>query len=267
MADDTGGATAQLPATTGAAAATSVKATAPKPEAPKEPSSSQDSAMADTEPADQAQLAQPPEGELGFRDAMPRLTISKANAHLPEPASVKPTDKMPAEDDDVEVKDAAQVAPGEATGEPTAAPAEEPDEGVANEPAVSAPAADKSKARRKSTAAESKAKKLNKKSSRARIVHLDAKSGDHFFVKLKGYPPWPAIICDEDMLPLSLIKNRPVTAARPDGSYREDYADGGKKAADRTYPVMYLFTNELYVHLSPAIAFHRHKGRFELISI
>lgn len=47
------------------------------------------------------------------------------------------------------------------------------------------------------------------------------------------------------MLPSQLIKTRPVSAARPDGSYREDYADGGKRAHDRTYPVMYLYTYEL----------------------
>jgi hypothetical protein len=95
-------------------------------------------------------------------------------------------------------------------------------------------------ARRKSVG-----QKLNRKGSKARLVHLDAKPGDHYFVKLKGYPAWPAVICDEDMLPQTLIKGRPVTAARPDGTYREDYADGGKRAADRTFPVMYLYTNEL----------------------
>lgn len=95
-------------------------------------------------------------------------------------------------------------------------------------------------ARRKSVG-----QKLNRKGSKARIVHLDAKPGDHYFVKLKGYPAWPAVICDEDMLPQTLIKGRPVTAARPDGTYREDYADGGKRAGDRTFPVMYLYTNEL----------------------
>ncbi|KIH87829.1 hypothetical protein SPBR_04874 [Sporothrix brasiliensis 5110] len=94
-------------------------------------------------------------------------------------------------------------------------------------------------ARRKSVG-----QKLNRKGSKARIVHLDAKPGDHYFVKLKGYPAWPAVVCDEDMLPQTLIKGRPVTAARPDGTYREDYADGGKRAADRTFPVMYLYTNE-----------------------
>ncbi len=132
-----------------------------------------------------------------------------------------------------------------ATGAEAAEEEEEAEPAVANEAAAPTPTADKSKARRKSAAGDSKGKKLNEKASKARILHLDAKPGDHFFVKLKGYPPWPAIICDEDMLPVSLIKSRPVTAARSDGSYREDYADGGKRAADRTYPVMYLFTNEL----------------------
>ncbi|GJC92230.1 PWWP domain-containing protein [Colletotrichum higginsianum] len=68
--------------------------------------------------------------------------------------------------------------------------------------------------------------------------------GDHFLVKLKGYPQWPVIVCDEEMLPETLIKSRPVTAQRADGTYREDYADGGKRQNDRTFPVMYLRTNE-----------------------
>ena len=106
--------------------------------------------------------------------------------------------------------------------------------------------ASKSKAKRKSIGAgESKGKKLNKKQSKQRVLHLDAKPGEHYFVKLKGHPQWPVIICDEDMLPASLLKTRPVTAKRADGSYREDFADGGKKVADRTFPVMYLETNEL----------------------
>ena len=46
-------------------------------------------------------------------------------------------------------------------------------------------------------------------------------------------------------LPHARIKTRPVSAARSDGSYREDFADGGKRAADRTFPIMYLATNEL----------------------
>lgn len=106
--------------------------------------------------------------------------------------------------------------------------------------------ADKSKSRRKSIGGgAAKGKKLNKKASKPRMMNLDAEPGDHYFVKLKGFPQWPVIICDEDMLPASLLKSRPVTAKRADGTYREDYADGGKNIADRTFPVMYLHTNEL----------------------
>jgi hypothetical protein len=104
---------------------------------------------------------------------------------------------------------------------------------------------DKSKSRRKSIGGgAAKGKKLNKKASKPRMLNLDAEPGDHYFVKLKGFPQWPVIICDEDMLPASLLKSRPVTAKRADGTYREDYADGGKNIADRTFPVMYLHTNE-----------------------
>lgn len=102
--------------------------------------------------------------------------------------------------------------------------------------------------RRKSSGVpEHQKKKLNKKASKAKMTHTDAKPGDYFMIRLKGYPLWPGIVCDETMLPNTLLKNRPVTAARPDGTYREDYADGGAKVKDRTFPVMYLHTNELYV--------------------
>ncbi|KAF3762398.1 hypothetical protein M406DRAFT_264694 [Cryphonectria parasitica EP155] len=111
--------------------------------------------------------------------------------------------------------------------------------------AATATPKNKAPARRKSTAGESaKGKKLNKKASKAAILHTDAKPGEHYFIKLKGFPQWPCIICDEDMLPHALLKSRPVSAARPDGQYREDFADGGKRAADRTFPIMYLATNE-----------------------
>lgn len=76
-------------------------------------------------------------------------------------------------------------------------------------------------------------------------LRLDAKPGDYYWARLKGYPPWPSIICDEEMLPEILLGTRPVTAMRPDGSYREDYQDDGKNVRDRTYPIMYLHTNEL----------------------
>jgi len=130
-----------------------------------------------------------------------------------------------------------------ANADKTPAPAEAP---ATADAAATGPTPSKSHAKRKSVgSADLKGKKLNKKASKARILHIDAQPGEHFFVKLKGFPQWPVIICDEDMLPTSLIKSRPVTAKRADGTYRDDYQDGAKKASDRTFPVMYLHTNEL----------------------
>ena len=71
------------------------------------------------------------------------------------------------------------------------------------------------------------------------------KPGDYWYVRMKGYAPWPAIICSEGMLPVSLLERRPVSAQRPDGTWRVDFDDGGKNLRDRRYPVMFLGTNEL----------------------
>ena len=138
-------------------------------------------------------------------------------------------------DEDTEMKD--DVKP-----EDTALPSD-----GSVEPVVSTPAsAGKIKGHRKSGGIpEHKGKKLNKKASKAKITHIDAKPGDYFYVRLKGYPLWPAIVCDESMLPTTLLKSRPASAARPDGTYRPEYEDGGAKAKDRTFAVMYLHTNEL----------------------
>ena len=101
--------------------------------------------------------------------------------------------------------------------------------------------------KRKSTAGvpEHKTKKLNKKKSLPKITHLDAQPGEYYFARLKSYPPWPAIICDEGMLPHSLLSTRPVTTKQADGTYKEAYADGGKRVHERTFPIMFLHTNEL----------------------
>lgn len=106
-----------------------------------------------------------------------------------------------------------------------------------------APASTNKNGRRKSSGGT--AKKLNKKQSRASMAHLDAKAGDYYFIKMKGYPKWPGIVASEDMLPESITSKRPVSAARPDGTYREDFQDGGKRVLDRTFPCMFLATNEL----------------------
>lgn len=204
----------------------------------------------------------------------PAVTEKPAEAAEPAAESEKPvetteTEAPPeksdekADSEDVEMKDASESAPAEPESEakeqPSADKAETKEEPVTDEPeskeepaadkpeTQEEPAADKAKAsRRKSSgASEPKGKKLNKKQSKARILNLNAQPGDHFLVKLKGFPPWPAVICDEDMLPGPIIASRPVTARRADGTYREDFADGGKRANDRTFPVMYLYTNEL----------------------
>jgi hypothetical protein len=88
-------------------------------------------------------------------------------------------------------------------------------------------------------------KQLKKKQSRLALAHLHAKPGDYYYIKFKGSQPWPGIVASEEMLPEAIKKMRPVTAARPDGSYREDMAEGGKNVLDRTYPCMFFHTNEL----------------------
>ncbi|OIW35364.1 hypothetical protein CONLIGDRAFT_566910 [Coniochaeta ligniaria NRRL 30616] len=135
--------------------------------------------------------------------------------------------------------------------EPASAPAEGADEAQPEATATTSaagesttPSKPKDNSRRKSTGTAGGKKNLKKKGSMARITHLDCKPGDHYFVRGKGWTKWPGVICDEEMLPAALLKSRPVTAMRVDGTYREDVADGGKRVVDRTYPVMYLQTNE-----------------------
>lgn len=113
-------------------------------------------------------------------------------------------------------------------------------------PGAATPASAKSKSRRKSSGVpEHKSKKSGKKGVKASNSHVDAKPGDYFYIRLKGFPLWPGIVCSEDMLPSTLLNSRPVTAAKPDGSYREEYQEGGKRVQDRTFPCMYLSTQEL----------------------
>ena len=158
--------------------------------------------------------------------------------------------------------DKADVNMAEPSGDATAA-SDSPPSGVVAEPAsalvdaasppaaaegaaVATPGSSKPKgtpkAHRKSIGG---GKKLNRKASKAKIRHTDAKPGDHFLLKLKGHPEWPVIIADEEMLSTPMINTRPVGAARVDGTYRDDFADGGKKAGDRSFAVMFLHTNEL----------------------
>lgn len=97
--------------------------------------------------------------------------------------------------------------------------------------------------KRKSLVPEHNKKTPKKKG--AKELHLDVEPGEVWWVRTKGYPAWPAVVCDEEMLPVSLLERRPVSAASASGIYRADFEEGGKNARDRRYPVMYLGTNEL----------------------
>ncbi|KDB23418.1 hypothetical protein H109_04703 [Trichophyton interdigitale MR816] len=82
-----------------------------------------------------------------------------------------------------------------------------------------------------------------------RIYHLDVQPGEVYLARMKSHPPWPSIVCDEEMLPPSLLSTRPVTTKRADGTYAEAYSDGGKKVNERTFPVMFMATNEFaWIH-------------------
>lgn len=132
------------------------------------------------------------------------------------------------EDQDGEMKDPA------GTGEATATPA------TAQTPASGKKASNGS-SKKKAAVPEHKTKKLNKKASAKRLTNLDAQPGQHYLARMKGHPPWPSVICDEEMLPMNLLDTRPVTTKLPDGTYKKaEYADGGKRVHDRTFPIMFL---------------------------
>ncbi|KAL8644330.1 MAG: hypothetical protein Q9226_007820 [Calogaya cf. arnoldii] len=131
------------------------------------------------------------------------------------------------QDEDAEMKDTDNAA--EATSTPK----------TTQTPASSKKAANGS-SKKKSAVPEHKTKKLNKKASSKRM-NLDAEPGQYYLARMKGHPPWPSVICDEEMLPMSLLDTRPVTTKLPDGTYKKaEYADGGKRVQDRTFPIMFL---------------------------
>ena len=109
-------------------------------------------------------------------------------------------------------------------------------------PASSKKASNGSSKKKSSVIPEHKSKKLNKKKSKPVLrLQLEAQPGELYLARMKGHQPWPSIICDESMLPQVLINNRPITTAQPDGTYKKpEYADGGKRANERTFPIMFL---------------------------
>lgn len=157
-------------------------------------------------------------------------------------------------------KDEEQKPVSEAPAEQTSASAEGADDTKKPEDGAAPADADKTDAngtpsasnkkggsskRKSGGATENKGKQNNKRKSQVNQVH--AKPGEYYLARLRSYPPWPSIVCDEEILPQSLIETRPVSAYRPDGTIREDYSEGGKRGHERTYPVMFFHTNELSV--------------------
>lgn len=155
--------------------------------------------------------------------ATDKKTDAEAEADKPASSDEAPEAKADGEAAEAAPVDAEAAAPAEANGTP-------------------ASAKKSSKDRRTSTGAT---QKLSRKKSQSRITHLDAKPGQTYLARLRSYAPWPAIICDEGILPPSLLETRPVTAMQKDGSYKGEYGDDGRRAHERTFPVMFFDTNEL----------------------
>lgn len=172
-----------------------------------------------------------------FRLTLFLLTAPKTNGeanHSAPDASDKPT--APHHDnEDTEMTNAEEAAEA---AMPTPSSAAPPANGT---PSISKRASMGGSSKKKSSAVpEHKSKKPNKKKSKP-STHLDAKPGQYYMARMKGHPPWPSIVCDEDMLPPSLLNTRPVTAKLPDGSFKKpEYADGGKRSYERTFPIMFL---------------------------
>ena len=165
------------------------------------------------------------------------LLVTKENGDAEHPgitSSDKPAD-TPAGTEDTELQEMEKSADAGGSGSSPAAAA------AANgTPASSKKASNGSSKKRSSIIPEHKSKKLNKKKSKP-MTHLDAKPGEYYLGRMRGHPPWPSIICDEEMLPSVLLSNRPVTTKQPDGTYKKpEYADGGKRAYERTFPIMFL---------------------------
>ena len=113
-------------------------------------------------------------------------------------------------------------------------------EGVNGTPASSKKALNGSAKKKSAAVPEHKSKKLNRKKSKT-TLHLNATPGDLYLARWKGAQPWPSVICDEEMLPSSLLKTRPVTTAQPDGTFKKpEYEPGGKREHERTFPIMFL---------------------------
>lgn len=157
-------------------------------------------------------------------------SATKPNGATRPDSDATPNKKSAVEsaDQDVDMKDLAD------TGEAAVA-------GATAQTPASGKKANNGSSKKKAAVPEHKTKKLNKKASSKRLTNLDAEPGQYYLARMKGHPPWPSVICDEEMLPMSLLDTRPVTTKLPNGTYKKpEYADGGKRVHDRTFPIMFL---------------------------
>ncbi|MCJ1437058.1 hypothetical protein MMC27_006443 [Xylographa pallens] len=162
---------------------------------------------------------------------------SNTNGHTEhhDPPTTTKTDQAAS---DVEMKDAEENGDGAVAQSSSSVAA------ANGTPASTKKTTNGSSKKKSSAIPEHKSKKLNKKKSKP-ALRLEARPGDLFLARMKGHQPWPSIICDEDMLPQILLSSRPITTAQPDGTFKKpEYADGGKRASERTFPIMFLQTNE-----------------------
>ena len=204
--------------------------------------------------ADEATTTVPVDAPAVSDRVVPSDIVSLSLSLAQPAAAVEPIDPPQTNGDvkDVPKEDEETAGPQATTevnppdGDGTTEVAEPPSAPAADGDVDNTPSSAGKKDKRKSVGGvpEHKSKKLNKKKSMP-TLHLDAKPGEHYWARLKGYPPWPAVICDEQMLPESLLASRPVSTTRPDGSLRDDFKEGGKNAKERTFPIMFLSTNEL----------------------
>jgi len=176
--------------------------------------------------------------------ALPNLTISTEAPAANGVAEAAPDAPKEPEEPAAEAN-SAPAAPAPASADTEVKEADETEHAQVETNGALVEKKPSSSKRKSSGIPEHKGKKLNKKKSMPKLTHLDAKPGELYTARLKSYPPWPSIICDEEMLPEILINTRPVTTKRADGTYNEAYADGGKREHERTFPIMFLYTNEL----------------------
>ena len=171
---------------------------------------------------------------------MRQTTASKTNGHVEQEETVEHPDDQETAGQDTEMN---------ATNNPAAGSRTSLRNATGNNGTPASTKKSNAATKKKSSAVpEHKTKKLNKKKSRP-VLRLDAKPGELYLARMKGHQPWPSVICDEEMLPQILISTRPITTAQPDGTFRKpEYEDGGKRANERTYPIMFLYVYSLYLY-------------------